>query len=173
MATESVTDHARGKPVTALQRELRRTSRVITESARMSSAAEARFRIEVPQPTARAITVIPLDPGSERLVATLAERVWSGVTFRPSSTTADQLRDVLATDLVVMVATAGTDAGSAAIIGEACSRQRIPTATCVIRGASASDAALSRTLAQVRPWSLMVVIAGDHDYVEDFLRSFR
>ena len=139
----------------------------------MSSAAEARFRIQVPPPTARAIRVIPLDPGSERLVATLAERVWSGVTFGRASTATDQLRDVAATDLVVMVAAAGADASSAAIIGEACSRQRIPTATCVVRGASASDAALSRTLAQVRPWSLMVVIAGDHEYVEDFLRSFR
>ena len=138
----------------------------------MSSAAEARFRIQVPPPTARAITVITLDPGSERLVATLTERAWSGVTFGPASNATDQLRDLVATDLVVMVATAGADASSAAIIGEACSRQRIPTATCVVRGASASDAALSRTLAQVRPWSLMVVIAGDND-VEDFLRSFR
>ena len=146
---------------------------MITESARMSSTAETRFRIQVPPPTARAITVIPLDSGSERLVATLAERVWSGVTFRPASTAVDQMEDVVATDLVVMIAAAGADASSAAIVGEACSRQRIPTATCVIRGASASDAALSRTLAQVRPWSLMVVIAGDHDYVEDFLRSFR
>jgi len=32
---------------------------------------------------------------------------------------------------------------------------------------------LSSTLAQVRPWSLMVVIANDHNYVEDLLRSFR
>jgi hypothetical protein len=139
----------------------------------MSSAAEARFRIQAPPPTARAITVIPLDPGSEHLVATLAERVWSGVTFRPAPTAPDQLGDLVATDLVVMVAAGGADAGLAAIVGQACSRQRIPTATCVIRGASASDAALSRTLAQVRPWSLMVVMAGDHDYVEDFLRSFR
>jgi hypothetical protein len=36
-----------------------------------------------------------------------------------------------------------------------------------------SDAALSRTLGQVRPWSLMVVIANEDDYVEDILRSFR
>jgi hypothetical protein len=138
----------------------------------MSSAAEARFRIQTPPPTERAVTVIPLDPGSEHLVATLAEGTWSGVTFLPASAVADLAADVTA-DLVVMVVAAGTDGGGAAIIGEACSNRRVPTATFVIRGASASEAAVSKTLAHVRPWSLMVVIASDDDYVEDLLRSFR
>jgi hypothetical protein len=146
---------------------------MLSESARMSSAAEARFRIQAPPPTARAVMVIPLDSGSERLVARLSERTWSGVTFLSASAAADVLTDVAAADLVVMVASAGADANAAAIIGQVCSRRRIPTATCVIRGVSASETALSSTLAQVRPWSLMVVIASDHDYVEDLLRSFR
>ena len=146
---------------------------MLSESARMSSAAEARFRIQAPPPTARAVMVIPLDSGSERLVATLSERTWSGVTFLSASAAADVLTDVAAADLGVRVASAGADANAAAIIGQVCSRRRIPTATCVIRGVSASETALSSTLAQVRPWSLMVVIASDHDYVEDLLRSFR
>jgi len=139
----------------------------------MSSAAEARFRIQVPPPTARAVMVIPLDQGSERLVAMLSEQTWNGVTFVSVSAATDVLMDIAAVDMVVMVATTGADASAAALIGEACSRRRIPTATCVIRGTSASETALSSTLAQVRPWSLMVVIATDHDYVEDLLRSFR
>ena len=146
---------------------------MLSESARMSSAAEARFRIQAPPPTARAVMVIPLDSGSERLVATLSARTWNGVTFLSASAAADVLTDVAAADLVVMVASAGADASAAATIGEACSHRRIPTATCVIRSASASETALSSTLGQVRPWSLMVVIASDHDYVEDLLRSFR
>ena len=139
----------------------------------MSSTAEARFRIQTPPPTSRVVMVIPLDSGSERLVATLSERTWNGVTFLSPSAAAAVLRDVSAADLVVMVATAGAEASAVAKIGEACSHRRIPTATCVIRGASASEGALSSTLAQVRPWSLMVVIASDHNYVEDLLRSFR
>jgi hypothetical protein len=47
------------------------------------------------------------------------------------------------------------------------------TTTLVIHAASATDEALSKTLAQVRPWSLMVVIASDEAYVEEILRSFR
>jgi hypothetical protein len=49
----------------------------------------------------------------------------------------------------------------------------VHTAAFVLRDGSTADEALSRTLAQVRPWSLMVVIAGDEGYVEDILRSFR
>lgn len=126
---------------------------MVSESARMSTAAEARFRIQATNPTSRVVNVISLDSASDREIATLVDAV-------PT------------TDLVVMVASAGTDAHAAAVIGEACSHRRVPTATFVIRG-TATDDALSRTLAQVRPWSLMVVVATDEDYVEDLLRSFR
>jgi len=121
-----------------------------TESARMSSAAEASFRIAEPQPTHRVIKVVHLDRVSE-----------------------GDVRDATAADFVVMVTTAGADARAAAVIGEACSRRRITTATVVVRGRSASDEMLSRSLAQVRPWSLMVVVVGDERYLDDLLTSFR
>jgi len=127
---------------------------MLSESARMSSAAEARFRVRTPASVARVVKVISLDTASDREVATLVE-------------------EVPAADLVVMVASAGTDAHAAAIIGEACSLKRVMTTALVIRAASATDEALSKTLAQVRPWSLMVVIASDEAYIEDILRSFR
>ena len=76
-------------------------------------------------------------------------------------------------DLVVMVVSAGADARAAAAIGRACSDRRIMTTTIVIRAASTTDEALSKTLAQVRPWSLMVVVASDDAYVDDILTSFR
>jgi hypothetical protein len=146
---------------------------VLTESARMSSAAEARFRIQTPPPTSRAVSVIPLDAESEHFVAVLSERAWGGVTFLPASAVGDLVQDGHEADLVVMIATAGADAQAAAAIGEACSRRRVPTATCVVRGRATPEAALSRTLAQVRPWSLMVVVANDGGYVEDLLRYLR
>jgi hypothetical protein len=61
----------------------------------------------------------------------------------------------------------------AAIIGEACSLKRVMTTALVIGATSASDEALSKTLAQVRPWSLMVVIANADDYIDDILTSLR
>ena len=45
--------------------------------------------------------------------------------------------------------------------------------TIVVKAGASGEAALSKTLAQVRPWSLMVVVASDHAYVADILTSFR
>ena len=83
------------------------------------------------------------------------------------------LKETAAADFVVMVTAAGEDGRAAATIGEICSRRRITTATVVVRGRSATDDMLSATLAQVRPWSLMVVVAGDESYLDDLLKSFR
>ena len=127
---------------------------MLSESARMSTAAEARFRIQTPNPTGRAVKVIALDSAGEREIAKLAG-------------------EVAAADLVVMVVPAGADARAAATIGKACSDRRVMTTTIVVRAGAATDEALSATLAQVRPWSLMVVVVNDEDYVEDILRSFR
>jgi hypothetical protein len=125
-----------------------------SESARMSSAAEARFRIQSPPPTNRAVKVIDLDSATDRDVDRL-------------------LAEVDEADLVLMLVSAGCDAESAASIGRACSAKRVMTHTVIVRAAAVSDAALSKTLAQVRPWSLMVVVVNDDDYVDDILRSFR
>jgi hypothetical protein len=127
---------------------------MVSESARATSAAEARFRIQTPNPTSRSVKVIALDGASDREIRTFVDSL-------PSA------------DLVVMVVPAGADAAAAAAIGRACSDRRVMTTTIVIRAASTTDQALSKTLAQVRPWSLMVVVASDEAYVDDILTSFR
>jgi hypothetical protein len=116
----------------------------------MSSAAEARFRIAESLPTGRVVTAIALDRVTDA-----------------------ELTEAAAADFVVMVTAAGADARAAATIGELCSRRRITTATVVVRGASATDEMLSKTLAQVGPWSLMVVVTSDGGYLDDLLTSFR
>jgi hypothetical protein len=148
-----------------------------SESARMSSAAEARFRLPTPATVVRTMTISALDAASDDIVAKLAVGSWTNARFFPASAVATRtprlLDDIATADLVVMVATAGGDASPAAAIGEVCSDRRVHTATFVVRAGAVSDEALSRTLGQVRPWSLMVVIANEDDYVEDILRSFR
>jgi hypothetical protein len=112
------------------------------------------FRIQAQPATGRVIRTINLDTADEHEVAQL-------------------VADVADADLVVMIVGAGNDARAAAIIGEACSARRVMTHTAIVRAAQATDEALSRTLAQVRPWSLMVVVANEDDYVDDLLKSFR
>lgn len=161
----------------------------------MSSAAEARFRIQAPNSRPRRIKVIALDPPSEPVVKHLAGQSWKHATFLTASRVADArpgerfsvegwlsdlagqtktLADEVDTaDLVVMVAAPGGHAHMASIIGEACSQKRVMTTALVVGGTEASDEALAQTLAQVRPWSLMVVIANADDYIEDMLSALR
>src|SRR5262245_2546867 len=165
-----------------------------SESARMSSAAEVRFRIDAPNSVPRSVKVIALDPPSERLVKQLAQRPWGRATFFTASAfggaptagesfagwlsdlagrTKNLVEEVEGADLVVMVAAAGESAAAASIIGEACSLKRVMTTGLILGGADKSDEALAKTLSQLRPWSLMLVVAGAEEYVEDMLRALR
>jgi hypothetical protein len=165
-----------------------------SESAKMSTAAEARFRINAPNAKTRHVKVIALDQPGEAVVKHLAQRHWNDASFFTASAfappqrgtfsmqgwlsdlagrTKDLLDVVDGADLVVMVATAGENAEAATLIGEACSLKRVNTTGLVLGGSSATDDMLSKTLARLRPWSLMLVIASGEDYVEDMLIALR
>jgi hypothetical protein len=168
---------------------------MLSESARMSSAAEARFRIDAPNSKPRRVKIIALDRTSEVLVKHLAQLRWNNASFftapafagaPPESgfsvqgwlsdlagRTKDLIDEVDTADLVVMVATVGENAHAATLIGEACSLKRINTTGLILGGASATDEMLSKTLSQLRPWSLMLVIANNEDYIEDMLIALR
>ena len=168
---------------------------MLSESARMASAAEARFRINDPNAKPKRVKVIALDRPSEAVVKHLSRKQWNGATFLTASSfaavptpgsfsmqgwlsdlagrTKSLVDEVDTADLVVMVATAGENAQAAALIGEACSLKRITTTGLILGGAAASDEMLSKTLSQMRPWSLMLVIASAVDYIEDMLIALR
>jgi hypothetical protein len=130
-----------------------------SESARMSSAAEAKFRIDAPNSRPRAIKVIALDAPSERIVKELAASQWQRASFLTASAfsgaprrgerfserfslggwlndlagrTKDLVDVVDTADLVVMVATAGENAAAAAIIGEACNVKHVMTTALIL-----------------------------------------
>jgi hypothetical protein len=166
-----------------------------SESARVTTAAQLRFRISDPNAKPRTVKVIALDKASERVVERLAREAWNQASFLSASAfnaldgdnnftmqgwlsdlagrTKDLIDEIKTADLVVMIATAGENAQAASIIGEACSLRRIMTTGLIMGSASVSDDALSRTLAQLRPWALMLVIANNDDYVDDMLTALR
>jgi hypothetical protein len=155
----------------------------MSESARMSSAAQARFRVQAPNSRPRAIKVIGLDASGGDAVHRLAAEGWRHATFftagRPGELkrldgTAAPVEDEVATaDLVVMVASAEGRAHVAEEIGRVCSDRRVNTTTLIVGAIDAPDAALARTLAQVRPWSLMLVLASDEHYIADMMTALR
>jgi hypothetical protein len=159
--------------------------------SRMSSSAEARFRVQAPNSTPRVIKVIALDAAGAEVVRRLAATGWKHATFftaamrgepggrgdlAPASADdalSDLAGEVDTADLVVLVAGPGGHARAASLIGQACSLRRVMTTAFIVGVASASDKALSKTLAQVRPWSLMVVIADSGDYIDDVMTALR
>ena len=161
-----------------------------SESARMSSRAEARFRIQDPNSRPRATKAIALDAASEAIVGRLAARApsyWQSATFLTAAAFPAAARDfsgqpkeltkeAATADLVVMVASPGGEAHAASTIGEACSAKRVMTTGLVVGANPASapsEDAVSRTLAQLRPWSLMLVIADPDDYIDGMLTALR
>lgn len=167
-----------------------------SESARMSSATEAKFRIDRPNSQPRAVKVIALDAPSERVVKELAGGSWQRASFLTASSfsgapragepfsmggwlndlagrTKDLVDEVNSADLVVMVATAGESAAAASIIGEACNVKHVMTTALILGGASSSDETLSRTLAQLRPHAMMLVISSADEYIKDMLTALR
>ena len=169
---------------------------VLSESARMTTAEEARFRIDYPNSKPRSIKVIALDAESERVVKRLAQGSWQRATFLTAlkfdgaprggqgwsmqawlsdlaGRTKDLVDEVASADLVVMVASAGTGADAAAVIAEACGVRKVMTTALIIDSKSKSDDELSKTLASLRPYASMLVIAHDDEYIETMLAALR
>ena len=208
-----------------------------SESARMSSAAEARYRIDYPNSKPRVVKVVALDAASERVVKRVAERQWQRATFFTSikfdgaPTGADEpgsgressarlrassdargvrtmelprwpltplasaaggegskmqawlsdlagrtkalVEEVATADLVVMVSSAGTSAQAAAVIGEACAVRKVMTMALIIGSEQRSNEELSKTLATLRPYASMLVIASGDEYIEEMLSALR
>ena len=167
-----------------------------SESARMSSAAEARFRVDYPNSKARVVKVVALDTPSERVVKRVAQQAWQRATFFTSikfegtprggeswsmqawlgdlaGRTKALVEEVAGADLVVMVSTAGSSADAAAVIGEACAARKVMTTALIIGSEQQSDDALSKTLATLRPYASMLVIANGDEYIEEMLSALR
>ena len=169
-----------------------------SESARVTTAHEYGFRVQYPNSMPRAIKVIALDAQAGHVVDGLGKKAWNRAVFfnsltfpvAPSGTAgakpdlqawlgdvAGHARDLVAeidsADIVVVVASPGTDAQAATIIGEACRLRHKSMIGLILQTASISDAALSRTLTGLRPFSTMLVVASGSDYIEEMLHAMR
>ena len=99
-----------------------------SESARATSAAEARYRIDAPNSQPRTVKVIALDAAAERVVKRIAQGSWRRATFFTSLSddgaprgawsmqawlgdvagrAIDLVAEIASADLIVMVAAAG------------------------------------------------------------------
>ena len=170
-----------------------------SESARANATAEARFRIDDVNWRQRIVKVMALDRRSEPVVRRLAQDEWGGATFLTASAFApvprpnaamefamdswlrdlagrskDLVDELNGADLIAMVATAGENLQEvASVIGEACRTKHVTTIAFVLGSAATPQEALSRTLTQLRPWTLMLVIAASEAAIAEALAALR
>ena len=162
---------------------------MLSECARATTVAEARFRVDYPNSAPRRLKISALDQPAERVVRRLAAGEWNSATFMTTvkdgaSTTKDWLAglagealslldQVSAADHVVTVSTAGENAGDAAIIAEACNARRIMLTALVIDPTALAGPQSLRTIAPLRAHASMLVVARGEEYVEAMLTALR
>lgn len=166
-----------------------------SESAIMTSAEQARFRIDRPNSRPRATLVIALDArGAAALGALRDDRSWNGARFlryggaRRASQHLPSLRidaivlDEAGNELSLMKQLAGvdavimltaTDAAEAAeIIGNACAARGI-AATGLVLAPEQGAEALGQIVATLRPHTAMLVVSSSDDYAAEMLSALR
>ena len=146
-----------------------------SESARVTTAAESRFRIDKPNSRPRNVVVIAIDSASASWLATLRSAgLQNARLFDAADVSNDpaRLAEVIGhADIAVMIATAGADHGGVEIIGAECSRRRVSTTAIVHCPTELPEARLVATLRAIRPWMMMLVMVTTTEYVDDVLRS--
>ena len=167
---------------------------MLSESARMSSAHEAAFRIQYPNSRQRAVKVIALDPVAARILEPISREGWHGAAFftslsfaaanEPGQTLDAWLKDVAghamnlvaevaASDFVVVITSSGEDARAVSIIAEACRLHNKTLVGLIIPREGASEADIDASLKDLRPWARMLVVASGVDYIEAMLTALR
>lgn len=170
-----------------------------TESARVTTAKEAKFRVQYPNSVPRSLKVIALDAGAARVVDQVSRKPWNramffnSLSFKPQATVsaglgkdglqawlqgvAGQAKDLVAeidsADSVVVVASAGQDVGGVELLGKVCKMRHKSMIGLILSGPGVTDQALSRTLLGLRPYTTMLVVASEDGYVEDMLTAMR
>lgn len=168
-----------------------------SESARVTTAQESRYRVQYPNSKRRAVKVIALDAPSADMIDELAKKEWNGATFfralsfasdtKPGSTDAglsawlndlagralDLVSEVESSDFIVVVSAAGEDARAVSVVADACSAHHKTLLALVVPGEGASDADVSASMTHLRPYARMLVIAHDADYITAMLTALR
>jgi hypothetical protein len=165
-----------------------------TESAIMTSAEQARFRINRPNSRPRATVAIALDARGAAALTALKDRPWNGAKFlryggpsgasrhlpslRIDATVQDEagnklslMKELAGVDTVIMLT--ATDAAEAAeIIGNACAARGI-AATGLVLAPEEGAEALGRIVTVLRPHTAMLVVSSSEDYVAEMLSALR
>lgn len=167
----------------------------LSESARSTTAQEARFRIGYPNSSPRNSRIIALDEPSFEALRRLEELPWNGARFlrfvsarlaseRLASLPVDAtledrsgaqvglMDEIGEADVVVMVTSGEPVRNAAEVIGNACFVRGKMT-TGLILGSGEQSERGQRTLRAMRPYAAMLVVSADEEFVVEMLTALR
>jgi hypothetical protein len=144
---------------------------MISGSARNTTAAESRFRIQAPNATARRILVVALDPVSQRLTRQLQRESWRGLDFVDVSGWRAAL-EAHVTDVLIIISGAHQPVEAVQDIGDHVmeSAAGIAVSAVLLRG-GADFERVSQSLRQLRPWTRTITVLDDADDFRDVLHA--
>ncbi|NUR09421.1 MAG: 3-methyl-2-oxobutanoate hydroxymethyltransferase [Nocardioidaceae bacterium] len=153
---------------------------LLNSCARAASAAEARFRIDVPIAPSRATRVVALDEESEAAVRRVAEQDWHHARFysvggegleltRVDGATVPLVDELDGVDATVLVASSDHGAEAAATIGAACTVRGIMTAGLVLT----TGASVAAALTALRPHARVLLVPAEEEDLAELLRAIR
>lgn len=159
--------------------------------ARAATAAEAAFRVQKPNSKPRASRIVALDAEAAAIMARVAEAPWNGAHFLrfkgavaapgleslpmdATLTDRDGAETTLSAeidraDVFVMIATEGSGAEAASVIGNACFVRGVMTAGLIVAEPKAASAAVSA----LRPYASVLVVASGEEFVPEMLTALR
>jgi cysteine synthase len=155
----------------------------LSSCVRAASAAETRYRVDVPIAPSRGVRVIALDPAAAVVAGRAAAHEWATAHFLVAESPGGDhlslrgiggssvvLEDQLdQADVVLMIATEDSGAAAASALGHACALRGIMTAGIVL---GAGDAA-EHALAALRPYARVLLPSADESDVTELLTALR
>ena len=151
---------------------------MLSNSARSTSAAESRFRVQAPNSLARDILVVALDERSSTLGGTLDTQSWRCAEFANFAMAAPRGGEDWSVilerhdfDLIVMVGTAGGDLSGAEAIGEKGVARGIKMASVLVSPQGTPPAVISECLLDLRPWSRTLALISSADHLPGVLHA--
>ena len=170
---------------------------MLSECARMTTAKEAAYRIPYPNSRERAAKIIALDASAAHIVDEISRKQWHGAKFftslsfstdsRPGGTdegikawlsdlkgrAMDLVDEIAGADFVVAITSAGEDARSVTMIGDACRANNKTLVGLIIPQDDTSQDDVNVSLEHLRPHTRMLVVANGIDYIETMLTALR
>jgi len=153
---------------------------MLSETARATTVAESRYRVQTPNAMPRRILVVALDPATAALGQHLAEERWRNIRFA-NFEVADPQKNLTftrlgadedsASDVIVMVGTVGRDLRQANRIAERCARLGTQVSGVLIAPKRAKPAAVKESLLALRPMSRTLALIRDGEFLRDILQA--